>query len=197
MRLITLPQQHPQEIDVLKEALHLPNMWVHVRRPGASFMDMFTYLLQFSTEERARIVLHQQQEMAIEMGINNLHIPTVQRADENYRVEKVKHLRVTTSTHSWAEFNGLSDLFKAAFISPLFPSISKEGYGKEQQINGTAERKNLHTEAIALGGIDATKLTQIKDKGFSDYALCGAIWHSKNPLKELKRCYRIIHLSSL
>lgn len=195
MRLITLPHQHPKEIEFLKEALRLPQMWVHVRRPGASFMEMLTYLLQFSEQERSRIVLHQQQQVALVMGIQSLHIPTPIREAGNYPQEKIEGLIMSTSTHSWDEFNALSSLFKFAFISPLFPSISKEGYGCEQQIESPIKRVNQHTEAIALGGIDATKLAIIKDKGFADYALCGAIWHSQTPTKELIRCYKLIHSS--
>lgn len=196
MRLITLPQQHPLEIELLKKALRFPHMWVHVRKPKATFMEMLTYLLQFSEKERQRIVLHQQQQVSLVMGINNLHVPTPLRQAGSYPQENTEGLTMSTSTHSWDEFNALSNHFQFAFISPLFPSISKKGYGHKQQIDSRVERKNRHTEAIALGGIDATKLTYLKDKGFADYALCGAIWHSPNPIDELTKCYEIIHSSS-
>ena len=197
MRLITLPQQHPQEIELLKEALQLPDLVVHLRKPAATKAEMQTYLRHFTAEERQRLVLHQQQELALALGMQHLHLTTAQRLQGDLPTARLAELNTSTSTHSWAEFNALSPLFKAAFISPVFPSISKEGYRTTAQLSNCGERRNQHTKAVALGGIDACRLTEIKDKGFDDYALCGAIWHSNNPIKALTTCYSIIHLSSL
>lgn len=198
MRLITLASNHPAELICLKEALSLPEMWVHIRKPSISNKEQDSYLCAFSDAEKERIVVHQKQDIAIDNGLINLHLKSTERERiKFYPQVKTGYLRLSTSTHSWTEFNELNSLFEAAFISPIYRSISKPGYGLKEQLALGMERQNKETKLIALGGLNAQRLTELKNKGFDDYALCGAIWEASNPLTEIIRCYKIIHSSSV
>lgn len=194
MRLITLASPHPAELFCLKAALSLPEIWVHIRKPGISNQEQEAYLSAFSEAEKARIVVHQKQDIALANGLINLHLKSSERERiEFYPLAKAGKIQLSTSTHSWATFNQLDPVFSAAFISPIYPSISKPGYGLKEQLPLDTERQNKQTKLIALGGLNAQRLTLLKNKGFDDYALCGAIWEASNPLTEIIRCYKIIH----
>lgn len=192
MRIISLPGLCNAEIGLLKVMLHEPYTWIHVRKPEATAATMKMYVAEFSHLERRRLVMHQFQEEALDWGIPNIHFPARKRRDSLKTCFKSAQL-ISTSTHNWDEFNSLAAPFDAAFLSPFFPSISKEGYGKNKTIR-LGKRTNKRTQLIALGGLDAQRIQTLKTAEIDDFAFCGAIWQATNPLKTFYQCYHSIHL---
>jgi thiamine-phosphate pyrophosphorylase len=90
--------------------------------------------------------------------------------------------------HSIAEAEKHKGVFKLAFISPVFDSISKAGYKSRYDL--VELQKFLQKQKrnyAALGGVDEDKIDLIKDTGFAGIALSGAIWQSENPVEKFKR----------
>ena len=77
-----------------------------------------------------------------------------------------------------------------AFLSPIFDSISKQGYKSEfsEQLNKFTQLKPELIAAIkskniiALGGINTDKIELARKVGFKGVATLGAIWNSKDPV---------------
>ncbi|HET7818589.1 MAG TPA: thiamine phosphate synthase [Bacteroidia bacterium] len=82
------------------------------------------------------------------------------------------------------------------FLSPIFNSISKQGYHSKfnlqelsiflKKYNSSLLRKDLG-EAIALGGIDEDKIEVVRELGFTGVAVLGAVWESNDPIEKFVR----------
>lgn len=186
MHIITLGNTTKEEIALLKKLIAWPGVYVHVRKPDLSEAQYAQYLTAFSIDERQSLVAHQYPTLSMDHGLPRLHLSAAKRnslsADELCPY-------ASSSTHSWDEFNRLPSSFEMAFISPVFPSISKKGYGIEQQVSPSG-RTNRMSAAIALGGINEKRIAHMARHDFDDFALCGALWEAANPLEEAKRCYQ-------
>ena len=63
------------------------------------------------------------------------------------------------------------------FLSPIFQSISKEGYGSGFSLDGLRNAKGIiDDKVIALGGICPRTITKLKDIPFGGVAVLGALW---------------------
>ena len=73
------------------------------------------------------------------------------------------------------------------FLSPIFQSISKEGYGNGfpwYELEEARERGFINPKVFALGGIDASHIRQLKGLGFGGAVVLGALWGKiNNPAK--------------
>lgn len=189
MRVITLPRLANGEIFILKTLLEGPDVLVHIRKPTLSRIELGQYIAQFSAFERTRMVLHQHLELARDLGILHIHHSTNIREALLGQSNSTSNI-ISTSTHGWKEFNELPSFYRSAFVSPVFPSISKQGYGKEQQISFTG-RKNTLSQAVALGGVSSQSIHRLGGSDFQEFALCGAIWEAHTPLDEIAKCRKI------
>jgi thiamine-phosphate pyrophosphorylase len=87
----------------------------------------------------------------------------------------------------------LGSEWQYSFISPVFPSISKKGYGQDTKIiEDLTYRNNIHVKLIALGGIDEYTIKKVFQTGADGAALLGAIWNSSTPVDVFKKCRDII-----
>lgn len=184
---------------MLRILLELPELLVHIRKPFHSEKEMATYITQFTPDERGRLVMHQHHEIGLDLGVDHLHFPAAMRdkgismLNKQRGLQHISTVRLSTSTHSWEEYMTLSPRFDAAFISPLYPSFSKPGYGIDRSISWEDKRTNQATQLIGLGGINAQRLIALKTTKFDDFALCGALWYASDTIKEARTCYKIIH----
>lgn len=72
-----------------------------------------------------------------------------------------------------------ANFYQYVFLSPLFPSISKEGYGSGFSLTALrdAARQGIIGErVVALGGLSVETLPQIKDFPFGGAAVLGSLW---------------------
>lgn len=85
---------------------------------------------------------------------------------------------------------------KMYFLSPVFDSISKQGYKSKFDLRelriffqkqNILSDENSRSEAIALGGVDEDKIQFCSELGFAGVAVCGAIWQNNNPLEKFKK----------
>jgi thiamine-phosphate pyrophosphorylase len=127
--------------------------------------------------------------LASAFRINRLHFSEKDRINSLLSDKSIK----STSTHSTEEFNALESIFDYAFLSPIYPSISKPDYfSKINHLEAIKKRINFSTKLIALGGISSKNILTTLENGFNDVALLGSLWNSKNPLIQFKKCQQIV-----
>ena len=51
---------------------------------------------------------------------------------------------------------------------------------------------HARNKVIALGGVTYERLPEVVDMGFDGAGMLGAIWYSKNPVKELTRSQELL-----
>lgn len=163
----------------------------HVRKYEYSDNEMQNYLDGIDKKFRSRIVLHSHFNLAKELGVNRLHF----REDDRLRKSYLNYegYQLSTSVHSIEDFNKLDELWQYAFLSPVFQSISKAGYGEHHTVLIELKRKkNKNVKLIALGGIQAENCKQVMDNPADGIALLGSIWQSQDPLNTFLSCRKIV-----
>lgn len=163
----------------------------HIRKYNFDDEEMKTYLNAISEGMREHLVLHSHYHLAAQFGIERLHVRESERLNKSYRgYEKYK---LSTSVHHIDNFNELGELWKYAFLSPFFPSISKAGYTSNERIMKNLERrKNTKVGLIALGGIRPENARKVVEHGADGIALLGSIWHSCRPLNIFLQCRKAV-----
>ena len=194
MIVITNPSSVINEIKIIHSLFEAGLELLHIRKPDYSEEKMKAFLSEIKVVFRTRLILHNHHQLAEDFGLNRFHFSEKDRkkTKPNRFLKPVRFpLTISTSTHSIDEFNALSNVFDYAFLSPVFPSISKENYqSKEDLLEALKKRTNFNTKLIALGGIQSKNINQVHNAGFDDIALLGSIWNSSNPLANFKLCQK-------
>lgn len=185
MIVITNPTLIENEISIIHSLFAEGLTLLHIRKPNFSVLEMKTFLSNISLEYRSCLVLHNHHDLACSFGINRLHYSEKDRFHFNPFSKEI----LSTSTHSIEDFNDLDPVFEYAFLSPVFPSISKKGYDSKLDFQSEIKKRTNHkTKLIALGGIQFENINQALAFGFDNIALLGTIWCSENPLENFKKC---------
>ncbi|MBK0370997.1 thiamine phosphate synthase [Flavobacterium agrisoli] len=196
MIVITNPTSILNEIEIIHALFEEGLELLHIRKPEYSEVRMALFIQQIEKEFRKKLVLHSQHQIAELFGINHFYFTKNDRKNEipnKYLKSSTIPLTKSTSTHSIEEFNSLSTDYDYAFLSPVFPSISKENYfSKTDLLKSIKNRTNFNTKLIALGGIEPKNTAQALENGFDNVALLGTIWCSNNPIQNFKSCQKIV-----
>lgn len=191
MIVITNPISISNEIKIIHSLFEEGLSFLHVRKPDFSETEMESFLLEIGLEYRNRLVLQSHHHLAKKMNINQLHFSEKERNLMSGKILKpIKYH--STSVHNIDDFNALKYNFEYAFLSPIFPSISKPNYTpKINHFETLKQRTNFNTKLVALGGISAENIQQTLENGFDNVALLGTLWNSSNPLENFKKCQQI------
>lgn len=167
--VITSPDHVYDEANKISLLLDAGVDYVHIRKPGWSLRDVRNLIEDIPYKLRSRLRLHGHFGLTAEMNLGGVHLnrrnPVAPRTVRS----------VTRSCHTLQEI-GNADGFEYQTLSPVFDSISKQGYSSCFDINALSEEiagKNV----IALGGITPEHFLLLREKGFIGAALLGYIWN--------------------
>ncbi|MFD2599620.1 thiamine phosphate synthase [Sphingobacterium corticis] len=184
--VITPEQLAENEIKIVTALFHEGADRIHLRKYQLDKIAMAKYIQQIPTAFHPRLVLHHHHDLAADFEIKQLHRSEQDRLATEYKVEGLCY---STSTHSIDTFNALNETWDYAFLSPFFPSISKPGYGNQEQvIDQLTQRTNRDVKLIALGGLHTDNVSESIRRGADGIALLGTIWQSPNPVKQFRAC---------
>lgn len=188
MIIVITPEELVQNETEIINALFQEGLdLLHIRKPFIHSDEMRDFIQKIHSEFYHRLVLHSHYDLAESFNISRFHFRETDRQDELYKSFTDK--TISTSVHNIETFNELSEDWEYAFISPVFPSISKKGYGKDSNIlNAIKNRNNSNVKLIALGGIHEKNISKVVSSGVDGIALLGAIWKNDNPLQIFRRC---------
>ena len=185
MIVITNPTAIHNEINIIRSLFENGLDLLHIRKPDYSETEMVSLLTAIGNDCRNHLVLHSHHHLAYSFGINRLHNPK--------ETKEITNAVFSISTHSIAEFNTLENNYSYAFLSPVYPSISKQDYAStENHLEAVKERTNFNTKLVALGGISVENIAKTLKIGFDEVALLGSIWNNTNPLENFKLCQQVV-----
>lgn len=188
--VITPEQTNVNEAKVINELFQEGLDLLHIRKPFINNEEMKTFLTQIKPSYHSQLVLHSHYELGKEYGISRFHIREKDRLEG--LVNEFNGWILSTSVHDIMKYNELGKEWEYAFISPVFPSISKKGYGENTTILGEIKhRNNANVKLIALGGIHENNICEVLKSEVDGVALLGAIWESVESLKIFKKCRQI------
>lgn len=184
--VLTPEQQVPNEQNMLRQLFEAGLQHFHIRKYRLTDREMKTYLGAIAPEFHRRLALHSHYHLAKEYGISRLHFREEDRLGNRHLPYKNEY-HLSTSVHDITAFNHLDKQWKYAFLSPMYPSISKQGYGASQAVLPTlSQRNNRHCQLIGLGGIDEHNFKAVLKQGADGIALLGGIWQAPDPVTVYK-----------
>lgn len=151
---------------------------LHLRKPQSNVNELRMLLEAIPLEYRSRIVLHDHFELAVEYQLAGIHLNS-----RNHAIPQGFKGSVSRSCHSLEEVQENRAL-DYVFLSPLFQSISKEGYGSGfpmEVLHQAASDGIINQKVIALGGMDQTTIPLIEPLNFGGAAVLGALWGNNPP----------------
>lgn len=154
---------------------------LHLRKPKATQQEMAEWIEQIALPFRHRIVLHDYHQLAIQYGLGGIHLNSRNpEPPQNLRTSNPQTLiTISRSCHSVEEVRKYKSECDYLFLSPIFDSISKEGYGaafSREELEKARVEGLLSDNVYALGGISQDHLPIVRDMGFAGAAMLGAIW---------------------
>lgn len=193
MIVISNPTEIVNEKNIIHTLFEEGMELLHIRKPNSSKEELRSFLSVLNSNYYPNLVLHQHHDLAEEFQIDRLHFTEKDRLTKPNRFQKPVRF-LSTSVHSIEDFNGLPNAFDYAFLSPIYPSISKENYvPMKNAFEEIKNRTNQHTKLMALGGISVENIEEVLTHGFDDFALLGTLWNTKNPIENFKKCQTIAH----
>jgi len=178
------------EAEVINELFQEGLDLLHIRKPFINNEELKLFLAQIKSSYHSQLALHSHYELGKEYGISRFHIREKDRLEG--LANEFNGRILSTSVHDIMKYNELGKEWEYAFISPVFPSISKRGYGENTTILGEIKhRNNANVKLIALGGIYENNICEVLKSEVDGVALLGVIWESEEPLKTFKKCRQI------
>ncbi|SEW45253.1 thiamine-phosphate pyrophosphorylase [Chryseobacterium wanjuense] len=185
--VITPEEMMKNETELINELFQEGLNLLHIRKPFINSEEMADFIQKIDSEFHHQLVLHSHYDLAKDFNISRFHFREIDRQNDLYKSFADK--TISTSVHDIETFNELNEDWEYAFISPVFPSISKKGYGENSTIlNDIKKRTHSNVKLMALGGINENNIHEVFNNGVDGVALLGAIWESDEPLNVFKKC---------
>jgi thiamine-phosphate pyrophosphorylase len=189
MILVITPETIVQnETEIINQLFQEGLDLLHIRKPMISREEMKNFLYGIDEEFYSQLVLHGYGDLGKDHHTSRLHFREADRNAGIYKSHIGKNI-LSTSVHDMETYNALGKEWEYSFFSPVFPSISKKGYGEDSSlIEEMKYRTNQEVKLIALGGINENNICKVFENGADGAALLGAVWNSDQPLNIFKKC---------
>lgn len=175
---ITSPSFLPDEGERIAALLSEDGFWrVHVRKPEASADDLRRLLTTIPVWCHPHLVLHDHHELCREFHVGGLHLNRRNPFAPSFA--QGARLSLSCSCHSLSEVEQCKSKMDYVFLSPIFDSISKQGYRSQfplAVLQKAATEGIIDSKVLALGGVTEDRLPLIQRLHFGGAAMLGAVW---------------------
>lgn len=177
--IITSPQFFAGEAALISDMLDMGADIVHLRKPGSSINQCAALLDAIPARLHNRIVVHYHHSLCRDFGLGGIHFSPLANHNADELIANKMIIR-SCSCHSLAEVANRKSDYDYMFLSPVFNSISKQGYSSAftlEQLREAAEKGVIDEKTIALGGITLEHIPLLRSLSFGGVALLGDIWN--------------------
>ena len=147
---------------------------LHLRKPGADIGECRRLLDGISREWLPRSVVHDNFGLCREYGLGGVHLN-----GRNPIAPPNHEGSVSRSCHSLEEISRYKGECDYLTLSPIFNSISKQGYMAAfgpGQLAAARDSGLIDRRVIALGGVTLENIPRVKELGFGGVAILGDVW---------------------
>lgn len=150
----------------------------HIRKPDSDLSYVRSLISAIPSELHSLLVLHSHFHLFDQYNFGGIHYKS---ENDGFMLEdKI----ISRSCHSVLECNINSQLFTYSFLSPIFDSISKEGYKSKFSLKDETLLDTIgRWPVIALGGVSPEDFEILYEAKFAGAALLGYLWNSKLTLE--------------
>jgi thiamine-phosphate pyrophosphorylase len=185
--LISSENNFTGELDLVNDLFKAGMQVFHLRKPGLNTQELKEYLNGIRPIFLKKVVIHQCYELLTEFSLKGIHIKDSIDSLNSARV--LRKLKLDSNSWSWSrsfhEIDSLincGDDYDYCFLSPVFSSISKPDYkGRYFKVHGISKK------IIALGGVNSSNISLVRNMGYDGIALLGAVWNSVDPINEFNK----------
>ncbi len=171
---ITLPYAIDKEAAFIGQLLAEGIDIVHLRKPDAGIDYCRGLLKELTPDQRLRVVIHDYPTLYDEFSLRGVHLNrNVTQLPSDYRGSR------TRSCHTFEEVVRHKEECDYLFLSPIFDSISKEGYRSaysHEELQRAADEGIIDGRVIALGGVTPDKRAYLASLHFGGIAMSGALY---------------------
>ncbi|WP_075342635.1 thiamine phosphate synthase [Tenacibaculum agarivorans] len=165
----------------------------HLRKPTFTIDGYRELLRNVDKQFYQRIVIHQFHDLCKEFQLKGIHIQEQPRIDlgdqlfEYFQLFKSEGFSVSSSFHEPDVLNACSIKFDYHLLSPVFSSISKQGYeGRGFNVN------YIDKTIVGMGGVNSKTIPEVFKLGFKGIGVLGGVWNMGTPVEsfiEIKTQY--------
>ncbi|MGN0221517.1 MAG: thiamine phosphate synthase [Prevotella sp.] len=162
---------------------------VHLRKPGSDISRCRALLDKLPPSCLSRIVVHYHPSLASHYPLQGVHLSgqdVTRWCEALQKNVSVRSLTGDTDTacysascHSLHQVMLLKPVMHHVFLSPIFNSISKQGYLSafdDATLQRAASDAVIDEKVVALGGVDIRRISQLKAWHFGGAAFLGDVW---------------------
>lgn len=175
----------PREVPAMRGLFEAGLERYHVRKPSWSLAELQAWITGLPAAWRPRLVLHQHHGLVDTLGLGGRHERDQGPAEAG---------SLSRSCHTASALARLMARYAQILFGPVFPSISKAGYGPGADMPWAGLSALLHARkpagsarVLAVGGITPERLGRCRDLGFDGVALLGAVWSEPDPVEAFGR----------
>lgn len=172
-------------------------LFMHLRKPGSRAEEMEQLIAGIDPQFYRQLVLHDHLHLAQKYNLGGVHLNLrnetqhgaqivralqTNQSDADMKSHYWKTCRISRSCHSLEEVARYKEQCSYVTLSPIFNSISKQGYCSaftQEELKRAKDLNIVDQKVVALGGIGLENIAQIKELGFGGAAVLGTIWKSR------------------
>lgn len=156
---------------------------IHIRKPGSTeseVEDLVRKVIIRCEEAGGRLVLHDHHSLAVKYNLHGIHLNS-----RNPLPPTGWKGSVSRSCHTLYEVVEWKPLCDYVSLSPIFDSLSKEGYHSAFSAEEIARAKAsgiIDSKVFALGGITFKRIPEVLQMGFGGAMILGDAWKDKSKI---------------
>lgn len=185
--VITRPDFFDGETELVNNLFRAGMERLHLRKPKSSEEELASWLQNIDSQYYDRIVLHDHFNLISRFPLGGVHLNS--RNPEYHKTGPGQDITISRSCHSITEVIQYKSECNYLFLSPIYDSISKEGYGaafSRIDLKQAADEGIIDSKVLALGGVSLEHIPELRSMGFGGAAVLGALWQAKSPTEYLK-----------
>lgn len=172
--VITLPYFFDGEAEQIVQLLHSSVDLIHIRKPESKTEELERLIMSIPSEYYPRLVLHDHHELAMKYHLHGVHLN-----GRNPQPPMGWEGSVSKSCHSLEEVKEWKGKCDYVSLSPIFDSISKQGYHAAFSSSEIEEARRvgiIDKKVLALGGVTFNKIDDVLRMGFGGGMILGDAW---------------------
>lgn len=172
--VITLPYFFDGEAEQIVQLLHSSVDLIHIRKPESKAEELERLIMSIPSEYYPRLVLHDHHELAMKYHLHGVHLN-----GRNPQPPMGWEGSVSKSCHSLEEVKEWKGKCDYVSLSPIFDSISKQGYHAAFSSSEIEEARRvgiIDKKVLALGGVTFNKIDDVLRMGFGGGMILGDAW---------------------